>query len=138
MKSQCVSRAVAAAVAIAGTACGPVRTDPNAVPANRAVVYFTNESLDQADVYAITSGALRTRIGTVMAGRTEALAIPDVVIGTGDVNVVARLLARSGYVDTGPFTLQAGDEYSVRLASSNARSLLLLPARRGELGHRVP
>ena len=137
MKHHLFSRVVAASVALGGAAaCGPLRADPNLAPSGRAIVYFTNESLDQADVYAISSGTLRTRIGTVMAGRTEALAIPSTVIGAGDVNVVARLVARSGYIATGPFTLQAGDEYSVRLAST-ASTLVLLPARRSDLAHRM-
>jgi hypothetical protein len=129
-------RVVAASVVLGAAACGPIRADSNLAPGERAIVYFTNESLDQADVYAITSGTLRTRIGTVMAGRTEALAIPSTVIGAGNVTVVARLLARSGYIGTGPFTLQAGDEYSVRLASG-ASTLVLLPARRNDLAHRM-
>ena len=136
MKSQLLSCIIAASIALAGVACGPFRADSNTAP-GRAIIYFTNESLDQADVYAISSGQLRTRIGTVMAGRTEALAIPNTVIGTGDVNVVARLLARTGYIGTGPFTLQPGDEYAIRLAST-ASILTILPARRGDLAHRVP
>jgi hypothetical protein len=124
-------------MSILAAACGPMRVDPSVGGSEPAIVYFTNESLDQADVYAISSTAQRTRLGTVMAGRTEALPIPSVIIGSGSVNVAARLLARSGYVSTGQFSLQAGDRYSIRLPS-DARVLVILPARQQdiELGYR--
>src|SRR5690348_16505232 len=99
-------RVAAASVSIVvAAACGPMRTNSTSLSSGSAVVYFTNESLDQADVYAVSSSSMRTRIGTVMAGRTEALTIPDVVIGSGDIVVAAHLLARPGYIDTGPFLL---------------------------------
>jgi hypothetical protein len=132
-----LGRAVAASISILAAACGPMRADPNSIGPEPAVVYFTNESLDQADVYAITSTAQRTRIGTVMAGRTEALAIPGMALGSGSVNVVARLLARAGYVGTGQFNLQPGDRYSIRLPS-DGRVLVILPARQQDLQLRVP
>lgn len=124
-------------MSILAAACGPMRVDPNSIGPDPAVVYFTNESLDQADVFAITSTAHRTRIGTVMAGRTEALAIPSVALGNGSVNVVARLLAGSGYIGTGQFNLQPGDRYSIRLPL-DGRVLVILPAREQDLGLRVP
>jgi hypothetical protein len=106
--------------------------DPTTLRA-AAVVYFVNGALDQADVYAISSSNTRTRIGTVMPGQTEALSIPDGIMRPGDVTVVARLLARSGYISTGPFVLSAGDRYSIRLASAAAPALTILPARKQDI-----
>jgi hypothetical protein len=129
VKFQLFSRVAAASVSIiVAAACGPMRTNSTPLNSESAVVYFTNESLDQADVYAVSSSSMRTRIGTVMAGRTEALPIPDVVIGSGDITVAARLLARTGYIDTGPILLHTGDRYSIRLPGDDARTLLVLPA----------
>ena len=91
-----------------------------------AKLYFTNETLDQADVYAIVSGNQSTRIGTVMAGRTDTLRVSHSLVGRGDINVVVRLVARTVTPSTGPFALHAGDEFSVRLPS-DARTLVLLP-----------
>lgn len=104
-------------------ACGPMhRGGP---PGARIV--FANESLDQADVYAIASSGAQTRIGTVTAGRTETLRIPATAAG-GDnsVNIVARLLARSYTPSTGRFTLSPDDVMRVTL-TTDARFLTLLP-----------
>src|SRR2546423_1395977 len=63
-------------VAVAATAlmgCGPFHHGPD----DTAHVVFVNESLDQADVYAVTSGGGDpVRIGTVMGNRTETLTLP--------------------------------------------------------------
>jgi len=78
----------------AATACGPFRSrGPAGEP---AILVFSNQSLDQATVYAVAPGADYIRIGTVMAGRTEELKVPpDMVLRAGTINIVARLLARS-------------------------------------------
>ena len=49
--------------------------------------------------------------------------------GNGDVTVVARLLAHSGYIAAGPLSLHPGDRYSIRLPSELASTLVILPAR---------
>jgi len=106
-------------------ACGGSR---HPAPAQqRAVLDFTNESLDQATVYAVVSGHA-VRIGTVFAGRTERLIVPpDVAFRGSNVNVVARLLAQSYQPQTGPIPLRPGDHLEVRLPI-NSRALVVLPA----------
>jgi hypothetical protein len=92
-------------------------------------VYFTNESLDQADVYAISSGSSAIRIGTVMPGRTDTLRVPQMMVSRGDnVNFYARLLARSGIVQSGLVAVHPGDEFDIRLGS-DLKILAVLPAR---------
>ena len=127
VKNKCLRRAAAACVVFVAAGCGPMPRDLTALR-RAAVIYFVNDALDQAAVYVISSARMRTRIGTVMGGQTVALMIPDVIMGAGDVTVAARLLARSGYVSTGPFSLSVGDEYSIRLLSNAATALLILPA----------
>jgi hypothetical protein len=109
------------------TACGVMRrgTTQQLPP---AVLYFTNESLDQADVYAITSGTQSTRIGTVMSGRTDTLRVPSSILGRGNINVVVHLVARTVRPSTGTFSLHSGDLYAIRLPA-DARALVLLPVR---------
>src|SRR5690349_17369056 len=56
-------------------ACGPLHRGNG--PTQTATVIFSNESIDQADVYAVVSGSQAVRIGTVFAGRTESLRVPS-------------------------------------------------------------
>lgn len=123
-----VARALSAFafVAVAGgvAACGPLRRGHEGPP---TYIYFTNDSQDQADVYAVFSGSQRVRIGTVFSNRTETLVLPPDVAARGtNVSVVARLLARRGAVSTGPLAIQPGDRLSVRL-SPNTSTLIVLP-----------
>jgi hypothetical protein len=121
------ARQLALALAVAGsfatTSCG--RFMHTGEPT--AQVVFANQSLDQADVYAVLNGGQSQRIGTVFAGRTETLDIPTNIISAGGtVSIVARLLAHTYAPSTGPLTLNPGDRIRVTLPS-NARSLTVLP-----------
>jgi hypothetical protein len=114
---------LAAATAVAG--CSSARRGPGPPP---AVIYFTNESLDQATVYVVAPGLDFRRIGTVFAGRTDTLRVPaDVALRGGTLNIVARMLARSDVPQTGPVSISPGGQYQVRLPISG-RLLSFLPA----------
>jgi hypothetical protein len=91
-------------------------------------IEFRNESLAQADVFVVTSGSDRRRIGTVFAGRTETLTIPREIAIRGSVTIVARLLARSRAPSTGSLALSPGTRLSVRLPLDE-KSLYVLPVR---------
>jgi hypothetical protein len=107
-------------------ACGPFRKGVGGEP---AILVFNNQSLDQATVYAVAPGADYIRIGTVMAGRTEELTIPpDLAIRAGTLNIVARLLARNNFPQTGPVSISPGERYEVTLPM-DGRLLSFLPAR---------
>jgi hypothetical protein len=122
-----VVRRLAPVVLIVAAACGPLRRGGSA-PAP-ALLYFTNESLYQADVFITAAGAGARRIGTVMSGRTDTLAVPtDLTTRGGTLNVVARLFARSSVPRTGPVSILPGERYQVTL-SSDARLISFLPAR---------
>jgi hypothetical protein len=93
-----------------------------------AQVIFVNQSLDQADVFAVRDGGQPQRIGTVFAGRTETLAVPaNLLTSGGSMSIVVRLLARSFGPSTGPLTINDGDRIRVTLPS-NGRSLSVVPA----------
>lgn len=110
----------------ATTACGPLRHRTS--PQEQAVLSFTNESLDQADVYAVTA-VQAIRIGTVMAGRTENLIVPaDIAYRGENVNVVARLLAQRNRPQSGPITVRPGERLEIRLPMDQ-RALVVLPGR---------
>jgi hypothetical protein len=113
-----------AAAALAAAACGPFHKGQGPPP---AYLIFKNESLDQADVYAVLSGNQPIRIGTVAAGRTDTLTVPTEVVTRGEnVNVVARLLARSSRPSSGPIPLHPGDRLEVRLPIDQ-KMLVVLP-----------
>ena len=122
-RSALVAFAMAIAAATVG-ACGTVHRGSGEPP---ALLYFTNESLDQADVYAVSSGGASTRIGTVSGGRTDTLTVPrDVVARNDNVNLVARLLARSVTPSSGPIPIRPGDHLAVRLPIDQ-KMLVVLP-----------
>jgi len=113
-----------AITAVTVAACGTFHRGSGEPP---ALLYFTNESLDQADVYAVSSGGASTRIGTVSGGRTDTLTVPrDVVARNDNVNLVARLLARSAMPSSGPIPIRPGDHLAVRLPIDQ-KMLVVLP-----------
>jgi hypothetical protein len=114
---------VLACAAGIAAACGPLHrggTPP-------AYLYFTNESLDQADVYASVGGNQPIRIGTVMAGKTDTLKVPPDIAARGEnVNFISLVLAHSGAVASGPVPIHPGDRLSVRLPIDQ-KLLVVLP-----------
>ena len=112
-----------AAAAVGAAACAPFHKGQGPAP---AYLYFTNESLDQADVYAVLPGDQPVRIGTVAAGRTDTLTVPPEISSRGNVNVVARLLARSARPSSGPIPLHPGDRLAIRLPIDQ-KMLVVLP-----------
>jgi hypothetical protein len=115
---------LACAATVAGAACGPFHRGSGQPP---ALLYFTNESLDQADVYAALPGNQPIRIGTVLAGRTDTLTVPaDMAARGGNVNILARLLARSTVPNSGPILIRPGDRLIVRLPVDQ-KMLVVLP-----------
>lgn len=113
------------AVTASAAACGPFRRGG---PPD-GVIIFKNQSSDQADVYALGSGGEPVRIGTVFAGRTENLRVPQGIIGGADrVNIIARIFASPRTVASGAFSLAPGDTMAVTL-SSDEKMLSVLPPR---------
>jgi hypothetical protein len=97
--------------------------------ASDALIAFHNESLDQADVFAVAPGSDFQRIGTVLPGRVDTLRIPSSLLATGSgVNIVARLLARSNTPSTGSIPLHSGDMFDITL-TTDGRTLTALPSR---------
>ncbi len=112
---------LAPALLIAIASCSPVRRGTAPAP---ATIAFTNEALYQAAVYIVVPGVGARRIGTVFPGRTDTLVVPrDLSSRGGTVNIVARLINNSP--QTGPVSLQAGEQYAVRL-TTDARVLSFL------------
>lgn len=114
------------ALALIGAACGPFRR--GAALDEQTLVFFSNESSEQAAVYAVVSAGEGARIGTVFAGQTDTLVVPATMVGRGSVNIVARMLARSEAPRTGPIAMHAGQRWQVTLPSS-LRTLFVLPAQ---------
>ncbi|HEY4303709.1 MAG TPA: hypothetical protein VGM82_04545 [Gemmatimonadaceae bacterium] len=121
-------RVVAAVACLVGvSACGHLGMGGPA--AADALIAFHNESLDQADVYAVAPGSEFQRIGTVFPGRVDTLRVRSSMLATGSgVNIVARLLARSNTPSSGNIPLHSGDMYDVTL-TTDGRTLNALPSR---------
>ena len=133
MTAQCHTRRLLCAttlVAVLAMAGGCGRFYQNdVVQDDPAAVIFTNQSLDPADIYVVESGLTTTRLGSVMAGRTDTLIVPrQIVQRGGSVNIIARMLARSYTPQTGAISIRAGDVLDVRL-DLDARLLSVVPAR---------
>jgi hypothetical protein len=111
-----------------GAACGPLHrgSEPS------TTLVFSNESLDQAAVYAAGPNGNAIRIGTVFPGRTDTLVVPSSLVGEGSINVTARLLARSTVPRTGSFAIHAGDQFLIRLPPDE-NLLVVLPGRISEV-----
>jgi hypothetical protein len=107
-------------------ACSRGRANQNVSPDQQALIVFTNESLAQADVFAVAPGISARRIGTVMAGRTDSLTVPSEITMRGTVRLVARLLASSATPGSGTVAIRPGDRLDVRLPIDQ-RSLVVLP-----------
>lgn len=114
-----------ATLLFAAAACGPFRRGSG--PPD-SVVIFNNQSMDQADVYAVGSSGQPVRIGTVFSGRREMLRVPvGVTGGGGTLNVLARIFASSRVAVSGPISLSAGDTILVTLPVDE-KLLTVLPA----------
>lgn len=93
---------------------------------DRARLVFMNESLEQAAVYVSVGGAEPQRIGTVLPGTTDTLALSNAYVGRGNVVISARLLARRATPTSGAVPIHRGDVLHVRLPS-DGRTLVVLP-----------
>jgi hypothetical protein len=128
--------APAVLIVAAAVARGPLRRGAGQPP---ALLIFTNESLDQANVYAAAPGLGTRRIGTVMAGRTDMLAVPAELANRANLNIVARLPGRSAGQASArreASFLLAGSAYSLSAERCHLRKHLGPVARSRDEKHR--
>jgi len=123
-------RFVAHAILLAAVACGGARRQPASTEsATPAEVIFTNNSLNQAEVFVLNRSGARARIGTVFAGRTETLRIPVGTLGADySASIVARIRATNRTPSSGLITIGPGERVSVTLPNDE-RMLVTLPVR---------
>jgi hypothetical protein len=108
---------------VAVAACNPLHLGSR----ERAAVIFTNDSVQQVDVFALQGSSETIRLGTVLPGRTETLYVPSSVTDQGgQTRIIARLFASNVQRATSVLTLQATDQVKVRL-SADARTLVVTP-----------
>jgi hypothetical protein len=123
------SSIVAGSIALAATAaCGALH--PGSTP-DRAptTIVFQNQSLEQADVFALRRSAGALRIGTVMAGRTDTLTIQPGLIAPGEtVDFAVRLLAKPGTPHSGPVAVSPGQWLTITLPQTE-KILSVLPSQ---------
>ena len=118
-----IIRAGLLTLALAVNACGPLHLGGG----NRATVIFTNETLDQATVYASASGIDPIRIGTVLGNHTDTLSVPTSVTDRGSTTTISvRMLPSSTRPTSGPISLRPGESVRVRLPAG-AGTLLVTP-----------
>src|SRR4051812_43761124 len=121
-------RCALALVILAATACGAFRHKNSGERLPDAVVIFNNQSMDQADVYAVGSSGQPVRIGTVFSGRRENLRVPSGATGgRRSVKLIARIFASDRTPRTGSIALSAGDTVLVTLPVDE-KMLTVLPA----------
>ena len=115
------------AALLSAAACGgkPSRANSALAPEEPTLVYFSNNSTEQAAVYAVSGGESR-RIGTVFSGQLAKLRVPAHMVARGSVNIFARLLARNELSQSGSIMLRPGDSYEVTLMPDR-RTRMVLP-----------
>jgi hypothetical protein len=117
---------VTMAVAMSAAACGgSQRANTSFAPEEPAIVYFANETSEQAAVYAVSGGDKR-RIGTVFAGQLAKLRVPASMVARGSVNIFARLLARNELPQSGAIAIRPGSHYEVTLLP-DLKTMMVLP-----------
>ena len=116
---------VATTLSVAACASGPSRPNSQYSPEDPAVVYFENQSTEQAAVYAVSGGESR-RIGTVFAGQLAKLRVPATMVARGSVNIFARMLARTETPQSGSISIRPGSSYEVTLLPDR-RTIMVLP-----------
>ena len=120
------SRSLALAVVVLCAACSRNRPETEESLAEPVQIVFDNQSLDQADLFAVMSGGGEARrLGTVMSGRTETLRMGADLAVRGGVSLVARRL-NGGSLSTGIVAVHPGDTLHIQLPL-NPRLLLVLP-----------
>ena len=125
MKVQKIAIAVAAALSVVGCAAGPSRPNSSVEPDVPTLVYFNNNSTEQAAVYAMSGGEYR-RIGTVFAGQLSKLKVPASMVARGTVNIFARLLARNEQPQSGNISVRPGSSLEITLMPDR-RTMMVLP-----------
>ena len=115
------------ATMVSAAACGgsPARANSAVNPEEPAMVYFSNNSTEQAAVYVVSGGESR-RIGTVFAGQLAKLKVPASMVARGSVNIFARLLARNELPQSGAISLRPGSSYEITLMPDR-RTMMVLP-----------
>jgi hypothetical protein len=129
MKVLAYSRATRASVlafVLLSAACGRQRLS-HAQPEDDTLIYFENESTEQAAVYAV-SGARQQRIGTVFSLQKATLRLPSSMVANGTVNLFARLLARGEMPSSGAIAVRPGARYEVRL-TADRRAMFVMPGQ---------
>jgi hypothetical protein len=99
---------------------------PETAPrADTAWIIFSNESLEQADLFAVAPGIGSRKLGTVFSGRTDTLKVSGALAMTGGLSLVARTLTGST-AGSGSVALHAGEALRVRLPLDR-KQLVVLP-----------
>lgn len=125
MSSRSLTAALLGVAVLAG--CGPRRT---AASEEYAFVVFTNESLNQADLYAFGTAGDRVRLGTVFGAHTDTLRLDlRTISGAGTIRVGARIVATGRTPGSGLVLLHPGDYLRVTLPSSENMLNVLVAQR---------
>lgn len=125
MRVQRVVVSVAVALGLVGCAGGTSKPSTAVSREEPTMVYFSNNSSEQAAVYAVAGGEYR-RIGTVFAGQLAKLRVPATMVAKGSINIFARLLARNERPSSGSIAVRPGTSLEVTLMP-DLRTMMVLP-----------
>ena len=112
------------AFALLGAQAGCARQAPATPQADPgySTLIFANESPAQAEVWAVARDVDTRRIGTVMAGETSTLRVPDDFAAQSQIGFYAKVRGTSATPMTETYAFHAGDQIRVRL-ERDARKL---------------
>ena len=111
----------AAALLLTAVGCAHHQTVASSAT-DAATLVFANESPAQVEVWAVAPDVNTRRIGTVMAGETSTIRVPDDFVSQGRVGFYAKVRGSTAMPITETYSFHQGEKLRVRL-QRDARTL---------------
>lgn len=109
MKTIWGRRMLVAALVLGAHACGGMRSGRTGTDGAAATVVVENNSGQQMDLFVVSDGGSRTRVGTIEVVGTTTVTIPRTYFAVGRLNLLAVPFAGSGAARAGGLQVLAGD-----------------------------
>jgi hypothetical protein len=116
--------AAIAATLLGATSCRSMGADPaedGAPTSSASYLKVINENFSDVDIHIVRSG-LPTRIGRVMAGRTQQFTLTPSLLGPSNVTFLATISGSTARASSGSLIVSSGQTVEFRVASTLSQS----------------